>query len=432
MFGITVFAYMIAVLQRSSLGVAGVDATERFGITATALSTLAVVQLAVYAALQVPVGVLVDRVGPRVLIASGAALMVAGQITLAMSENFAGALAGRLLVGIGDAATFVSALRLLGGWFSGRQLPIATQLLGSFGQIGQILSALPLTLILHSAGWTPAYLSAAALSVVACACAVLILRNGAEPTHAHAPISWRDSAKELRRSLGRPGTQLGFWSHFVTQSSPTVFALLWGFPFLSIGLGYGAANASGLLTLLVVVGAVVGPPLGILTARFPFRRSNLVLGIVVAMAAAWTTLLIWPGTPPVEVVVILLIVIAVGGPGSMIGFDFARTFNPLRSLGAATGVVNVGGFTASFVMMLLVGLVLDLVDRGNGGAGVPAQLYSLESFRWAFLVQYLVVGFGVAMLLVARRRTRSRLRDDEGIEVAPLWVALSRAIRRRK
>jgi MFS family permease len=211
----------------------------------------------------------------------------------------------------------------------------------------------------------------------------------------------------LRESLARPGTQLGFWSHFVTQSPGTVLSLLWGFPFISVGLGYGPTTASLFLTLIVAVAIVAGPVLGILSARYPYRRSNIVLGIVVAMGLAWSAVLVWPGQPPLWLVILLLVVVAVGGPGSLIGFDFARTFNPARSLGSASGVVNVGGFFASFVMMLLIGIVLDVIDRTNGGTGVPAELYSLESFRVAFLVQFPIVGLGVVFLLLARRRTRT-------------------------
>jgi len=112
----------------------------------------------------------------------------------------------------------------------------------------------------------------------------------------------------------------------------------------------------------------------------------------------------------------------------LIGFDFARTFNPVRVLGSANGVVNVGGFFASFVMMFLVGLIIDA--QATAGAS-PAEVYSLDSFRVAFLVQYLVIGFGVVMLLIARRRTRRRIVEEEGIQVGPLWVAAMEAFRRR-
>jgi hypothetical protein len=108
-----------------------------------------------------------------------------------------------------------------------------------------------------------------------------------------------------------------------------------------------------------------------------------------------------------------------------------RRFNPARSLGSATGIVNVGGFLATFIMMLLVGIVLDIIDAANGGSGVPAQLYSFDAFRIAFLVQFLVVGVGVGFMLDARRRTRRRLHAEEGITVGPIWVALVRAWRHR-
>jgi len=235
----------------------------------------------------------------------------------------------------------------------------------------------------------------------------------------------------LREALARPGTQLGFWSHFVTQSSGTLFTLLWGFPFLSIGLGYGPTTAALMLTLVVLTAVVAGPLLGLLSARYPYRRSNIVLGIVIAMGLAWGAVLAWPGVPPTWLVILLIVVIAIGGPGSLIGFDYARTFNPARSLGSASGVVNVGGFLATFVMMFLIGVVLDLVDKANGGTGVPEELYALDSFRLAFLVQFPIVGLGVVFLLVARRRTRRRLHEEEGILVAPLWVSLVRGWRRR-
>jgi MFS family permease len=425
------FAYIVGVMQRSSLGVAGVSATERFDIQAAALSTLAVVQIIVYTALQIPVGVILDRIGPKPLIVAGAAVMALGQLLMAIAPGFGLAVAARILVGLGDAFTFISMQRVVAAWFSGRRAPLVSQLLATTGTLGQVLSAVPFALLLHAAGWTPTFLSAASVSVLACIVAVVLLSSQPSESTRAIPLPTGKALHQLREALARPGTQLGFWSHFVTQSSGTVFTLLWGVPFLSVGLGYGQADASALLTVIVGTALVSGPILGVLTARYPHRRSNIVLGIVAALGIAWAIVLAWPGVPPLWIIIALLIVIGVGGPGSVIGFDFARTFNPARSLGSANGIVNVGGFLASFVMMLLIGIVLDVLDSLHGGAGNPTTLYRLDSFRIAFLVQYLIVGIGVGFLVRARRRTRRRLHDDEGITVAPLWVALSRAWRRR-
>jgi MFS family permease len=431
MWGVALVAYIIAVLQRTSLGVAGVQAADRFDISASVLSSLVVLQIIVYAGLQIPVGVLLDRVGPKFLIAMGALLMVVGQVALALSPSIGIAIVGRILVGAGDAMTFISVIRLLASWFSGRILPQLSQWTGNIGALGQVLSAIPLSWALHEVGWSVSFITAAALSAVAFVLVLVLLSDGREPAALGHSTSWRSAMTQLRQSLARPGTQLGFWAAFVTMSSGTAFSLLWGFPAMVGGLGYTPALASGLLTVIVGVGLVSGPILGILSARFPFRRSSLVLGIVAAIGIAWTIVLVWPGKPPLWMMVVLIGTMGIGGTGAMISFDFARTFNPLRNLGSASGVVNVGGFLACFIMMFFIGVLLDIQNQVRVGAGLPDDLFAWDSFRLAFCVQYLVVGTGVVFLGLARRRTRRKLHEDEGIQVGPLWVALVRAWRRR-
>jgi MFS family permease len=419
-------AYLCAVLQRSSLGVAGVAASERFHATAAALSTLAVLQLVVYAALQVPVGVLVDRYGPKALLCAGAVLMAAGQVVVALAPALPPAVVGRMLLGAGDATTFISVLRLVATWFPGERVPLLNQWVGNVGQLGQVLSAVPFATLLALAGWQSAFLTAAGVSGVGLVVVALLVVDDPPGVPRQRATDLRAALRSLQAAARRPGTQLGFWSHFTTQSSGVVFALLWGFPFLTQAAGLAPTLAAALLTLQVIAGLAVGPVLGVLTARHPLRRSNLVLGILAGMAVAWALVLLWPGTPPFLALVLLVVAIGAGGPGSQIGFDYARTFNPARGLGGANGLVNVGGFTASFVMMLVIGLLLDLQH-----AVLHVQEYGMQAFRVAFSIQYLVVGTGTVLLLGARRRTRRVMADEDGVLLDPVWTALGQAIRRR-
>ena len=427
----TFFAYIVTVLQRSSLGVAAVDATERYDVAATVLSMLAVSQLIVYAAMQVPVGVLIDRLGPRIPLLAGAALMAIGQATVAVSDDIGVAILGRMLVGAGDATTFGAGIRLFASWLPARSVPITTQIYGVLGQVGQLLSAIPFMVLLHAVGWTPAFLSAAGLSVIAFAAvlgATTVAGTAPYAQSAHR-VSLRQTLSHLMDALRRPGTQIGFWAHFISQCSQTTFVLLWGFPFLTVSIGLPASTATAIISVSVVTGFVAGPLLGILSARFPTRRSNIVLGIVFLIAVTWAVVLTWPGVPPTWLLVLLVVVISVGGPASLIGFDYARTYNPMRQLGSANGVVNVGGFLASFTAMFFIGVVLDALDPSDGR--ILTSLYSLDSFRVAFLIQYVLIGFGAVMLLITRKRIRRSMFDDEGIVVAPLWLAIARSIRRQ-
>lgn len=411
-------AYIVAVLQRTSFGVAGIDAAERYHVSAGVLAGFTVLQLVMYAGLQVPCGIALDRWGPRRLIVAGALVMAAGQLVLALTTSVGTAYAGRALVGTGDAATFISVLRLVPAWFPPRRVPVLTQVTGLVGQVGQLLSAVPLVALLHGPGWTVAFGSISAVGVVAAAAVALAVRDAPPGRAAPRPdAGLRRIAADLRGAWRHPGTQLGLWTHFTTQFPGTVFVLMWGYPFLLAGEGLTTGAASSLFTVYVVVGVASGPLIGALVERHPLRRSWLVLAVVGVNVTAWTAVLAWPGRAPLWMITLLVLAVASGGPGSMIGFDFARTFNPPDRLGTATGIVNVGGFVASLLTIQLVGLVLD----ARTGA---ATRYDLDDFRVALAVQYLFWAVGLAGILRTRRLVRRRLAEG-GVVVPPLRQVLA-------
>ena len=122
--------YLLAVFHRSSLAVAGLAASERFEISAAQLSTFAVLQLLIYAGMQVPVGLVLDRFGSRRVMLVGLATLTLAQAGFALADTYALALVARAFVGVGDAMTFVCVLRLVNTWFDDRQIPLVTQLTG--------------------------------------------------------------------------------------------------------------------------------------------------------------------------------------------------------------------------------------------------------------------------------------------------------------
>ncbi|HVH21759.1 MAG TPA: hypothetical protein VNA11_04805 [Pseudonocardia sp.] len=247
---IGLIAYTVGVMHRTSFGVAGLAAADRFDASPAVLSGFVVLQLLVYAALQIPVGVLLDRFGARRLPHPHSRPAGAGR-------------AGARLAGAGHPARPVDA---------------------------------------HAARSSPAWCS---------------------PCSGGCPTSWP-------------------------------------------GRGFSSAGASALLTLFVLAGIVAGPLFGVFTAPHPLRRSWLVLTVLGLTAGTWTVVLAVPPPAPAWLLVVLVVVLALGGPGSMIGFDYARTFNPGHLQGTAVGIVNVGGFFAS----LLVSLARRRARRKLAAAGV--------------------------------------------------------------
>lgn len=413
--GTAVAVYFLAVFHRSSLGVAGIIAAERFHITSAQLGTFVMLQLFVYAVLQVPVGALLDRFGSKALLITGVTLMTLAQAGFAFAASYPAGLIARVVIGAGDAMVFVSVLRLVALWFPSRRAAVITQVTGLVGQLGALVAAGPLAAALHDWGWTASFLTASLAGVVFGVALILVVKDSPYLSAAQTQVRLRAVTKAVRAAWAHPGTKLGLWCHFTSQFSATVFALIWGFPFLTAGEGLSTGLASTLLSVMVVSSSIAGPIIGMFSARFPYRRSLSVLWIVAAMAVVWTAVLLWPGPAPLGLLLLLVVVIAVGGPGSVVGFDLARTFNPPSRIGSATGIVNVGGFTASLSTIWLIGVVLDKVNPGGASA------YTLDGFRAAMCVQYLVWAIGVVMILWLRRKTRAIVdTDDDYAHLRPL------------
>jgi MFS family permease len=408
--------YLLAVFHRSSLAVAGLAATERFGISAAQLATFTMLQLLVYAGMQIPVGLLVDRFGSRAVLVTGASVLTLAQAGFAFADTYALALVARIFVGMGDAMTFICVLRLVNTWFAPRRIPVMIQLTGVLGQLGAVIAAVPMTWALSNLGWTRSYLLAASLGIVMVLALLVVVHDAPTTRTQRGPaLRFADIRTSLAASWEHPGTRLGFWMHFSTHFSATVLGLLWGYPFLVKGEGLSERAAGSLLTVMVVAIMAAGPVLGWRITVRPWHRSTLVIGIVSTIAASWAVVLLWPGNAPIALLVWLVVVTGVGGPASMIGFDLGRTSNPPHRLASATGIINQGGFYASLVLVIAIGLILDWRTPGSSGD------YTAGAFRWAMSFQYLLWGLGLVQIWRYRVKARARLRDED----PALWEELS-------
>lgn len=420
--------YFLAVLHRSSLGVAGPEAIDRLHINAAQLGSFLMLQLGLYAAMQVPAGLLIDRFGPRRVLLGATLVMGAAQLLFAIATSYALALVARALLGIGDAAVYISVLRLAAAWFPRRRYAVLTMLAGLFGMAGNLAATLPLTLALSRFGWVHTF---AVTALVSLAYALLLLRPAVaapfreqtlhpRPSPARPPATADDDAAGPAPSSSRMraaaldviatwrggadgnGTQLGFWTHQATMAGGLVFSMVWGYPYLTEGLGYEAADAAAELMIFVI--ATVGfsfliPPYA---GRRPGARMPLAIGVSFALLVAWAVLLAWPGgVPPRGVVTGALVVIAAGGPTSQIGFHLARDYTPQRMLGTATGLANMGGFLGAMIGAIAVGVVLDAV---SGGAAP-----TLTDYRWALASLAVITAISTVSMVWCLLRLRRHL-----------------------
>ncbi|MFD7094554.1 MFS transporter [Streptomyces xanthophaeus] len=399
--GIGVAVYFVAVIFRTSLGVAGLDAADRFHVNASALATFSLLQLLVYAGMQIPVGLMVDRLGTKKVLTMGAVLFTAGQLGFALSPSYGMALAARALLGCGDAMTFISVLRLGTRWFPARRAPLMAQLAGLVGMAGNLVSTLVLAPVLHGVGWTAAFAGSAVAGLVVLVPLVLFLRDHPE---GHGPASLPRGGggfvrRQIKESWSEPGTRLGLWVHFTTQFPAMVFLLLWGMPFLVEAQGLSRTTAGGLLTLVVASNMALGLVYGQVVGRRQSSRIPLALGTVALTALLWAAVLVYPGDrAPMWLLVTLCLVLGSCGPASMIGFDFARPANPAERQGTASGITNMGGFLASMTTLLAVGILLDATG---------------DDYRIAFSTVFVLEALGITQILRLRGRALSRERERD-------------------
>ena len=384
------------------MGVATLTASERFDTNAQQLATLAVFQLVIYAAMQIPVGILLDRFGAKLLLGVGAAIMAVGQLIVAFAPTLEYAVLGRMLVGMGDSFTFISMIRMVNGWYSGSKASKLQQYLSTIGQTGQFFSAVPFWLMLETLGWQPAFAIMATASLLVLLLVISFTSNEAPGTkHLEGSVSLRGAINQLVQNVRNPGIRLAFWTHFSTQPTTTSISLLWAVPYLVTAEGQSHEFAALTLTLMVVFGFVTGPIIAEICARAPELRTKLVYSVVGITVAAWLVLLLVPGKASSGLLLACFLVISIGGPASMVAFDFSKDYAPRQRLGSANGFANVGGFLATFVMMYLTGLVIDLLHDPASGV----DRYNVDSFRWGFAAQFIVIAVGITLFTIEKRRT---------------------------
>ena len=257
-----------------------VEAQERFSAGASAVSLFLVLQLAVYAGLQVPVGVALDRFGSRRMILAGALTMAAGQLDAGPGRPTCPlAIAARVLVGAGDAMTFISVLRVVGFWFPGGAVPLITQLTGIFGQVGSDRRRL--------SRWSRCCTATSlADDVPGRGRRRRARRRPRRSSPCATPRPGRRGPAPVgpRRAAAQPGRHLARAGHPDRAVHPPGHPVLRHRVRPALGLSVprrrpGALTRRrrpGCSPCWCVVGMAVGPLLGRLCGRWPLRRSDLV------------------------------------------------------------------------------------------------------------------------------------------------------------
>ncbi|MFC7071374.1 MFS transporter [Halobaculum lipolyticum] len=416
------FGFLFVNFFRNSTAVLAGDLAAVFDATAAELGLLHSSFFYVYAAAQLPSGLLVDRFGPRRVVSVGLAGMAVGVAGFAAADTFALGFAARFLAGLSGAAIYVAVLRFCANWYAPGEFATMTGFTIAAAGIGGVLATTPLALAAGVAGWRAVlFVSAGGVFLAAVAVGAYVRDRPAEaadrPAGADSGTD-HDSLREVlagaRRVLADVDTWLmGVMLFLIFGLNFTVVGL-WGVPYI-VNLYDVPVSTAATAVLAANVGFAVGSPaFGALSDRTG-RRTGVILGSCVVFLLAYGVIFLTV-TPPLAVVGLVLFV----GMGVTGGASVAYTVAKERHVGdsgAATGTINGMAYFGAAVFPAVLGAVLDAYWTGRVVDG--ARAYSAQGYRLAFGV---VVAGGVVAVACAAAlhlRVQRRERADAGAPSAP-------------
>ncbi|MBK7814746.1 MAG: MFS transporter [Rhodocyclaceae bacterium] len=398
--------YLVAFFQRVAPAVMTEQLMAEFAIGGAALGNLSAFYFYAYVAAQIPTGLLADRWGPRRLLASGTAIAALGGVLFALAPTFALAAAGRLLVGISVGVGFVSMLKLSSHWLEPRRFALVSGLLLMMGLVGGVIAGVPLRLAVDAFGWREVMAVFAVFTAVLAVALWLFVRDdptergyashfhepGSKVSHGHTPI-----LASLAEVLSYRNVWLLMLVPVGFSGAVLTFAGLWGVPWLRQVHGLDAKAAAAITSTMLVAWGVGGPLLGNWSTRLGRRKPIYIASGIVA-AVGWA-IVIWAPLPLAALVPVLAITGFASG-NIIIGFAWAKESVPLRLMGTASGVANMGPLMGGMFLQPAVGWVLDRQWTGTMANG--ARMYDAAAYQAGFALIFATVAASLALVTLAR------------------------------
>lgn len=360
-------AYFLSYFYRSANAVIAPDLRADFGLTASQLGLMTSLFFAAFAAVQLPLGVGLDRVGPRWVTPALMLAGAAGSLVFAGAAGFAGLALGRALIGVGMAGVLMGALKAFGFWFSARRYATVSGLLVGLGSTGALVAATPLAWLNANTGWRSVFVLGAGAIVLVAAAIALGTRN------TPPGVAWPGRAKNtgtLRDVFRDRRFQRMAALVFFTNGGLLAVQGLWMGPYLADVYGLGSV-ATGNVLFMLSLGVTAGYlASGWLADRIGLARVNA-LGAAVFAASLCVLAL----RPPLWVAATASVLLGLFGGFTIMLLTQPRALFPPALTGRAATAVNLFGIGGTFVVQWAMGGIIGAF-AADGGGHYPPQAYT--------------------------------------------------------
>ncbi|MDX1717580.1 MAG: MFS transporter [Anderseniella sp.] len=402
---LSALAFGYAFFQRVAPSVMVNDLMAEFAVSGAVLGQLSALYFYPYAAMQLPIGALLDRYGARLMLSIALLAAGAGSALFAFAPRIEFAYAGRFLIGAGSAVGFIGSMALASNWFHPRHFAFLTGGSMFFAMMCGIAGQAPLALAVEAVGWRNTMMWAAGFALLLSLVVAVVVRNSPNQRtqDEEGDIRWAQIWSGLKQTVRR--REVWRLAIVAMAMSGPMLALggLWGVPFLSSAYGLDRASAAFYTSLSLFGWALGAPGLGWLSDRLRLRKAPIVIfaGLNVASLAA---IALVPGLP-LLVIATLFFVSGFTGGCMVITFAIAREVSPKPLHGTVSGLVNGMTVAAGAVLQPVIGWLLDL--RWDGTLLEGARVYQAADYRFAFIALLIWSGIGFT-LSFGLRETRCR------------------------
>ena len=381
--------YCLSYLFRVVNAVIADAMSVELSLDANALGLLTSIYFATFAAFQLPLGILLDRFGPRRVESLLLFLAAAGAVVFATASSAAGLMAGRAMIGLGVSACLMAAFIAYRRWFDPSRLPLVNGMQMAFGGLGALAGTRPAAMVLEAAGWRALFLG---LAVVAVVIAVIIWM--VVPREEPAPADNNRKAANQSGSFRQVFADRTFWriAPLVMFSQGAFLSIqsLWIGTWLRDVAGLDVLSASNVMAATTIAMILGFLSLGWLSSRLARH------GIATQTTAVFfMCLFLLPQAAIIagafSMPTVFWVAFGFIGTASIIGYAAISQHFPVHIAGRANTALNFMVFVMAFLEQWGLGIIINQYPAGNGydeagyrvamGLALAAQIVALVWYR---------------------------------------------------
>lgn len=396
--------YFYEFLLQVSPGVMKPELSQAFNITAGGFGLLGGVYFYSYSAMQIPAGVLLDRLGPHRLLTFASLICAVSTLAFAHTYSFNTALVARFCIGFGSAFAAVGTMKLAANWFPPTRFAVLTGLMVAIGMAGAIGGEKPLASFINFFGWRQSldYLGIAGL--VLSLLLYLIAQDSPDPESDEEPKrSLVEGLVDVYNSLKKVIENAQLWVVAIYGGlvfmATLVFCGLWGVPFLEIKYHF-SKELSATLASMVFLGWIIGSPSwGIVSDGIAKRKPPMIFGTIGAFITL--TLVIYTPTLSAGLAGILLFLFGFFSSGFLPAFSIAKEISCKQNCATALSFMNMMNMIGAAVAQPFIGRLLDMLwqqDHPYNAAMISNRIYTAHYYEIA--ISILPIGIFIALLIL--------------------------------